>query len=141
MYAPFVISGILWHEIGEKVAFVNTNKLEDALEDNLSLSDYGTGITAIAFIYIVVQPTNIIHEEEMRYRRKKKEVYIQKKMPIELVEQYERPQVLQLMAATYLSTVRDLRQLKIPDFDHARFEHAVESLFRQEGWLVAEGAV
>lgn len=138
---PFVISGILWHEIGEKVAFVNSVTMEDVLNEHLRLSDYGTGLEGgFAFIFIVQQPTSTIHEEEMTYRRKKKELYIQMKLPYELVEQYERPQVLQLMAATYLRTIKDLPRLKIPDFDCQRFAKDVERLFEGRGWLVKETA-
>lgn len=137
---PFVISGIVWHEIGEKIAFHNSVIMEDALNEHLQLSNYGSGLVAIAFIFIAVQPTNTIHEEEMTYRRKKKELYIQMKLPYELVERYERPQVLQLMAATYLDTIKDLPKLKIPDFDYQRFAKDVERLFEAQGWLVKEPA-
>lgn len=141
MYAPFVISGIIWHEVGEKVAFENTNLMKEALNQNLRLSDYGSGLNAIAVIFIAVQPDNTIHEEEMKYNRRKKEAYIQTKLPFELVEQYERPQVLRLMAATYLRTIKDLPKLKIPDFDYQRFSKDVERLFEGRGWLVKESAV
>lgn len=137
---PFVISGILWHEIGEKVAFVNSVTMEDVLNEHLQLLDYGKGLKGIAFIFIVQQSYSKFHREEMTYDRKRKELYIQMKLPYELVEQYERPQVLQLMATTYLHTIKDLPKLNIPDFDYQRFAKDVEQLFEGQGWLVKEPA-
>ena len=137
---PFVVTGIVWHEVKDKIAFENINLMEDVLNEHLQLPDYGSGLVAIAFIFIAVQPSNTIHEEEMTYRRKKKELSIQMKLPYELVEQYDRPQVLQLMAATYLHTIKDLSKLKIPDFDYQRFAKDVERLFEGRGWLVKETA-
>lgn len=137
---PFVVTGIVWHEVKDKIAFENINVMEDILNEHLQMSDYGSGIVAIAFIFIAQQPTNTIHEESMTYRRKKKELSIQMKLPYELVERYEQPQVLQLMAATYLDTIKDLPKLKIPDFDYQRFAKDVERLFEAQGWLVKEPA-
>lgn len=68
----------------------------------------------------------------------KKELYIQTRLPYELVEQYERPQVLQLMAATYLRTIQRFDELKIKDFNHQQFAKDVEELFEAQGWLVPE---
>lgn len=56
MYAPLVISGILEEVLVDKVAITNTNILGDALNEHLSLSDYGDGIAGIAFIYVVTPP-------------------------------------------------------------------------------------
>lgn len=137
---PFVVTGIVWHEVMEKVGFDNVNVMEDVLNEHLQLSNYGCGLVAIAFVFIAQQPDNTIHEEEMKYRRKKKELYIQMKLPYELVERYDKPQVLQLMAATYLHTIKDLPKLNIPDFDYQRFAKDVERLFEAQGWLVKESA-
>ena len=139
MHSPFVVTGIVWHEVQDKTAFENINMVEDVLNDHLQLSNYGPGlIGGIAFVFIAQQPDNTIHKEEMTYRRKKKELYIQMKLPYESVAQYERPQVLELMAGTYLRTIQQFGKLKIPDFDYQRFAKDVEQLFEAQGWLVRE---
>lgn len=138
MRAPFVVSSITWHEISNKLEFDNINKLEDVLNAQLQLSKYGNGVSGLAFIYIAVQPSNTIHEEMIRYSRKKKEIYIQKKLPFDLVSEYDKAQVLQLMAATYLHTLDELKQKNIPDFDLSRFQQDVRQLFEAQGWLVSE---
>jgi len=140
MRDPFVISSIAWHEISEKVAFDNSNAMEDVLNENLNLFDYGSGLKAIAVVFIAVQSTNTIHEEVMRYSHKKKEIYIQKKLPYELVCQYEKPQVLQLMAVSYLEILTDLKRKHIPDFDLSLFQQDVQKLFTEQNWLNLEKA-
>ncbi|HMO39492.1 MAG TPA: hypothetical protein PKC76_13660 [Saprospiraceae bacterium] len=136
MRDPFVVSGILWHEIGNKVSPDNTNKVENLLNTALLFENYGSGLTGLAFIFIVVQPDNRIHEEVLRYSRKKRELYIQKKLPYDLVVAYDKPQVLQLMAATYLETLETLDKKRIPNFDLPRFRADVQALFEAQGWLV-----
>lgn len=137
MRDPFVISGILWHEIGDKVAFGNANAMEDVLNEYIDIEIYGGGLKGIAVIFIVVQPSNTIHEEVTRYSRKKKELYIQKKLPFDLVSQYDKDQVLQLMAITYLKVLQDeeLGDLRIPNFDLTELRKDITELFEAQGWL------
>ncbi|MDZ4705803.1 MAG: hypothetical protein SH848_17885 [Saprospiraceae bacterium] len=141
MRRPFVVSGIVWHEVELKVGYVNTVMMEDILNEHLQLSHYGNGLQGgFAFIFIAARPDQTIQEEKIIYSRKKKELYIQTRLPYELVEQYERPQVLQLMAATYLRTIQRFDQLKIKDFNHQQFAKDVQALFEAQGWLVSEKA-
>ncbi|HMO39490.1 MAG TPA: hypothetical protein PKE17_08770 [Saprospiraceae bacterium] len=112
--------------------------MEDSLNESLCLNDYGSGLTGLAFIFIAVQPDNRIHEEVLRYSRKKRELYIQKKLPYDLVVAYDKPQVLQLMAATYLETLETLDKKRIPNFDLPRFRADVQALFEAQGWLVEQ---
>lgn len=139
MYAPFVISGIVWHELSDKIAIVNTNALKDVLNGHLQLDTYGA-LSGIAFIYIVTQPDDEIHEECFSYSRKNKELYIQMRLPYAEVQSASTPEVLHMMAAKYLQTMQEwLPKKKIPNFNHSRFVADLQDLFERQGWLqVAE---
>lgn len=137
-WLPFYLSPITWQELTDKVAFDNAPLLEDTLNAHLSLSNYGSGLDRLSFVFIAVQPDNRIHEEVLRYSRKKRELYIQKKLPYDLVVACDKPQVLQLMAATYLETLEDLDKKRIPDIDLPRFRADVQALFEAQGWLVEQ---
>lgn len=136
MYAPFVVSGILEASIADKIGIPNTNLLEDALNQHLSLSNYGSGLSGIAFIYIATPPVDEIHEECFSYSRKKKELFIQMRLPYDVVEQASAADALHLMARSYLETLREKLPLKkVVDFDHLRFVQDVQHLFESKGWL------
>jgi len=136
MYAPFVVSGILETSIADKIGIPNTNLLEDALNHHLSLSNYGSGLTGIAFIYIATPPIDEIHEECFTYSRKKKELFIQVRLPYDVVSQASVAETLHLMALSYLETMDEKLPLKkITDFDQARFVQDVQRLFETQGWL------
>ena len=136
MYAPFVVSGILEAGVADKIGIPNTNLLEDALNQHLSLSIYGSGLTGIAFIYIATPPIDEIHEECFTYSRKKKELFIQMRLPYDVVKQASVSETLQLMARHYLETLHEKLPLKkITDFDQVRFVQDVQRLFEIQGWL------
>ena len=71
----------------------------------------------------------------VRYYKAKKEVFIQKKLPFELVEAYSEAEVLLLMANTYLQSLQDLTKRKISDFDSKQLYTDVQQLFQAKGWL------
>jgi len=136
MYAPFVISGILEEAIANKIAIANTNRLANALNEHLVLSNYGTGVLGIAFIYIATAPEDEIHQECFSYSRKNKELFIQMRLSYEAIKNGSIPDTLQLMAASYLQTMQHKLPIKkIPNFDQARFVEDVQRLFEAEGWL------
>ena len=139
MYAPFVVSGILEAGVADKIGIPNTNLLEDALNQHLSLSNYGSGLTGIAFIYIATPPIDEIHEECFTYSRKKKELFIQMRLPYDTVEQASVSEALHLMAHHYLETLREKLPLKrVTGFDHLRFVQDVQRLFETQGWLAVQ---
>lgn len=135
MYQPFVITCITWPEVTDKVAYTNTQLLREALNSQLTLSSYGD-LQGIAFVYIVTPPEDVIHQETFRYSRKNRELYIEMRLPYEVVINSSLPEVLQLMASKYLQTLEEyLPKKKIPHFDQARFVADVRALFEREAWL------
>ena len=131
----FFFTSITWHEVSDKVVFPNLNLIREALNQNISLCSYGTGIHEIAYIFVAIRPTNTLHGEMMRYYKAKKEVFIQKKLPFELVEAYTESEVLSLMGNSYLQSLQDLIKRKISDFDTKQLHTDVQKLFQTKGWL------
>lgn len=133
--ADFFFTSITWHEVSDKVVFPNLDSIRQSLNQNISLRSYGTGVHEIAYIFVAIRPTNTLHGEMMRYYKAKKEVFIQKKLPFELVEAYSEAEVLTLMANTYLQSLQDLTKRKISDFDSKQLYTDVQQLFEAKGWL------
>lgn len=133
--ADFFFTSITWHEVSDKVVFPNLDLIRQSLNQNISLRSYGTGVHEIAYIFVAIRPTNTLHGEMMRYYKTKKEIFIQKKLPFELVEAYSEAEVLPLMANTYLQSLQDLTKRKISDFDSKQLCTDVQQLFEAKGWL------
>lgn len=135
MYAPFVISSIADEdEVGKKV---ETDLLiHEFLNQHLKLSTYGEGLTGIAFVFIVTPPIDVIHHDEIIYRAKKKELYIEMRLPYEKVAAASEAEVLQMMAQKYLQTFQDKSLWKkLKGFDCEGFSRDVQRLFEEQGWL------
>lgn len=131
----FSFTSVTWHEVSDKLVSSNLDLIRQTLNQNISLHSYGTGIKEIAYIFVAVRPSNTIHGESMRYSKAKKEVFIKKKLPYELVEAYSESEVLSLMTNTYLQSLQDLSKRKIPDFDSKQLYLDVQQLFKAKGWL------
>lgn len=135
MYAPFVISSIADEdEVGKKV---ETDLLiHELLNQHLKLSTYGEGLTGIAFVYIVTPPIDIIHHDEIIYRPKRKELYIEMRLPYEKVATASQVEVLRMMAQKYLQTFQEKSlQKKLKDFDWESFLRDVQQLFEEQEWF------
>lgn len=137
MYAPLVISSIADEdEVGKKVDANNILLIEELLNQHLKLSTYGEGLTGIAFVYIVTPPIDIIHHDEIIYRAKKKELYIEMRLPYEKVAAASEAEVLQMMAQKYLQTFQDTSLWKkLKNFDCEGFSRDVQRLFEEQEWL------
>jgi hypothetical protein len=139
MYAPFIISGILWHEIGDKIAFTNTVHLKELLNKHLNLSDYGTGLLGISFLFIVMPNDETIHRESFTYYARKKALQVQMRLPYNIVEAAS---PVHLMAEKYLHTLQTyLPKRKILDFDWKRFVQDVQAVLEQSGCLAEVASV
>ena len=135
---PIAVNSITWHEVSNKVSFVNVNKLTDLLNKKVKLADYGIGVTQLHFIFIAVQPTNTLHQEETTYLPKEKKLLLYRKLDYEKISAYSTEEVLRLMAETLFHALIDLWGDKIPDFDYFRLGKDVEKLFIDLGWVVSD---
>ena len=137
MRDPFVVSSISWHEVTDEVAIDNINLIEDVLQANLKLSEYGA-ITGVAFIYIIEHDDNDMHEDQFSYSAKRGEVSTQMRLSYDEVQKSTPEEVLHLMAAKYIDTMLEwLPKKKITNFDWQRFVKDVQDLFERQGWLQA----
>lgn len=137
MYAPFVISSIAdENKVGKKVDANNVLQIEELLNQYLKLSTYGEGLIGIAFVYIVTPPIDIIHHDEIIYRAKKKELYIEMRLSYEKVATASKAEVLQMMAQKYLQTFQEQSLWKkLKDFDCEKFSRDIQHLFEGQKWL------
>lgn len=135
-YAPFKFTTIAWHEVGGKIAFDNLIQLENAINERITLANYGNNITSIFFIFVADHPPVRLHPERVEYNKKKHDIFMRLHLPYDLVEKYNEAQVMQLMASFYLNAMEThLPQLRIPDFDYQRFVADVGALFEEKGWM------
>lgn len=137
MYAPFVISSIAdENKVGKKVDANKLVLIEELLNQHLKLSTYGEGLIGIAFIYIVTPPIDMIHHDEIIYRPKKKELYIEMRLSYEKVATASESEVLQMMAQKYLQTFQDKSLWKkLKDFDCEGFSRDLQHLFEGQEWM------
>jgi hypothetical protein len=133
MYAPFVITSIVEdNPVGDKIDTHNVQLLEQLLNAQIQLSNYGTGLSCITVVFIGTTPEDLIHQETFTYDAEKKELYAQLRLPYAVLEQGTEAAVLGLMARRYLNTLQGLPlevQAQIADFDWVKLAKDVEALF------------
>ncbi len=137
---PFFITTISDEDIFEIISFDNLDALEDTLNQNLILSDYGSKVLGISFIYISQDPDNDFHEESIEFLQKKKKILIAHRLLGSELRQSAPEEVLPLMASAYLAALEKIPTLKLRDFDLLRFKEDVQQVFEKKGWLVAQAA-
>lgn len=115
---------------------VNLVILENALNKKLCLKAYGSGITSFNFIPMVLTPNNRVHEEEIAYTPKKKELDIQLKVDYQQAINAGVNGFLPLVGEVLLKGIDEAGQKNIHDFDWPRFRRDVEQLLSQNGWLL-----
>lgn len=134
-------TGISCHKTTHKLAVENINSISDVLLENITISSYGATVEELAFIYIAVEPANTIHEEKTTYIPKQKKLFLYRKLPYEKVLEYSEEEVLRLMAETYLTSIRELGEFEIPDFDYIRLAKDVQQAFVNMGWIIDDTCV
>ncbi len=133
---PIWLGAIFWHEVIDKS--FTFNPIQIALNENIELSDYGTGIKAIRFVTVAVLPTNKIHEEGMEYKPRKKELYINAKLKYEEVEKAPPEDIPKMVAMAFVDRIEQYEDAGVKNFDTVHFKQDVESLFAGEGWLIPQ---
>lgn len=123
---------IAWHELSDKIKAVG---FEDTLNENIDLSTYGEGVEKYYFTFIVVKPTNTIHEEELFFNPEKKELSISLKLNYEEVEAASKDKMMELMSALFLKGLDQANDLEIPDFDVEKLREDAERLFLEKRWV------
>lgn len=114
----------------------NLLSLENALNDRLNLSDYGPAISSFNFIPMILTPNNRVHEEEIAYVPKKRELDIQLKVDYQQAINAGVNGFLPLVGEVLLKGIDEASQENIQDFDWPRFRADVANLLSESGWLV-----
>lgn len=100
----FYIGAIFLEEFKDKALALK--KIQEKLNKEIDLSQYGTGLQRIVFVPIAVADDDTIHEEEIKYSGRKKEISLYLKMPFSEVQLSDEPSFLQLFAKLYLDAVK-----------------------------------
>lgn len=131
----FILTKQTWHEATDNL---DVQPIADALNSNIKLSDYGTGIKAVYFTFIVVKPDNPLHENDVRFDKKKKQLEVSLNLSYPHVLSADPSAVLKMMAMLFFVSIDLWEGIEIGGFDLSKFKDDVERLFDVKGWLVKE---
>lgn len=135
-FRPFETTTILSNDISSKFDFHDINIIANILNTRLNFKNYGSTIEKLSFVFIVVPPSNTIHEEKTGYFSKDKRLLLYRKLSYQKVSNASKKEVLPLMAEMYLKTIYELGYHEIPDFDYAQLGKDVEKNFIELGWII-----
>ncbi|MEM8527451.1 MAG: hypothetical protein AAGG68_22615 [Bacteroidota bacterium] len=135
----FPITGITWHQYTDLV-LNNYGLIKDILNNLLDLSNYGSSVEGLAFLYIVDQPGRDFHQENIKFNKKQKELYGQFVLNAEAILDLEEQEILAVMAKMYWERTADFRKFKFEDFDLAAFRADVKEMFETTGLMNIEKA-
>lgn len=122
--------------------FLEVTQLEDALNQSIVLSNFGTGIKKIIFVPMGVPENDPIHKESVRFYSRNKKLEIYKRVPVDDLSNLSLADFLQEIAQLFHHImVKELTKRKIKNFDVTAFSKAIEQVFIKKGWLVLEKIV
>jgi hypothetical protein len=130
---PIWFGAVVWNEF--RTQALGIKKMEQAINEAIDLSTYGTGLQSINFIPIAVLPGNIVHEEEVKYFTRKKELRIHLKLDYDEVKGSDETEFLQQVALLFINAIDDFQEYGVEDFDLQRFKDDVADLFEANGWV------
>ncbi|MEM0993012.1 MAG: hypothetical protein AAGI49_08230 [Bacteroidota bacterium] len=136
----FPITGILWHQY-QSLVMPHFTQIKLILNEMLSISNYGSSVEGLAFLYIVDQPGRDFHKENLKYNKKEKELYGQFNLNPEKILQLEEQEILATMAKMYWERTADFQKFKFEDFDLAAFRADIKEMFEITGLMATESAV
>ena len=129
----FYIGAIFLEEFKNKA--LSLKKIQEKPNKEIDLSLYGTALQRIVFVPIAVAEDDKIHEEEIKYSGRKKEISLYLKMSFSDVQQADEPVFLQQFAQLYLDAVKYFKKHRVKDFDRKAFKEDVAKLFEANEWL------
>ncbi|MEN0005082.1 MAG: hypothetical protein AAF798_13105 [Bacteroidota bacterium] len=130
----FGFNGVLWHELGTQIIH-KIKSFETTFNDSLNLSEYSSTVTSILFFWIIDLSDDTIHEEQISFGRKNKDIFIMHKADYQSVKDADEHTVSVILAEAYLDGIQKIEGLKIKDFDYTHFRNDVIQLFEGQGWL------
>lgn len=119
------------HEVEDKAHLVK--EIEQVLNDKLDLSRYGAGLQSIRFVPLALQPGDRIHEEEIKYAPRKKELTLKLKLDYDSVLHADKPAMLRLIALLFLNAIERYPAAQVRNFDSRLFGRDVARVFESKG--------
>ncbi len=127
----FNFTAITWKDVTDKVNF---QAIEDVLNKQLTLGDYGEAVKNLYGTFLVIQANNEFHDEFVDYDTEEQILEMAFKIDIRLLKDATETETLQRMAKAFLAYVRQYPTIE--GFDSNRFYTDVQSAFAEKGWLV-----
>jgi len=129
----FEIKSISSQEIEDKI---DSASFEDLLNDNLNLSDYGTGLTKIHFTFVALQPTDQPVKNEASFDPIQKQVSLKLNLNYYQIKTADKNDVSKMMATLFLNSIGVYEQLEVHEFKKGKYANDVEGLFFRRGLLL-----
>ncbi|GJM33371.1 MAG: hypothetical protein DHS20C18_23720 [Saprospiraceae bacterium] len=134
MNKPFSVTARAWKDVPlEKGVFIHS--LTDLINEQIKLSDYGTGVAEYNFTAII-EPDEFF-PTKYRYLKSKKRIDAEIRMGYEQALNATQDDFKGLVTRLYLDTIDLLEKENIQDFDLKRFRQDLEDLFERMGWVVS----
>jgi len=121
----FEITCVVTEEVGRKL---NVVTIEDALNQHLQLSNYGTGITKLFFVFIAVPPENTFHESKIKYSEAERHLEIALKLDYEKLLIANDVEARQMMKELFLEGIELCEKGDIEGFDFGLLDENVNKL-------------
>jgi len=132
-----IVGAIAWQADREK--FLEVTQLEDALNETITLINFGIGIEKIVFVPMGVPENDPIHKESVRFYTKTKKLEIYKRVPVDDLGKLSLSDFLQEIAQLfYREIIQALKKRKIKNFDAKAFIQTIEKTFIKKGWFIPE---
>ena len=129
----FEIKRICTDEIKEKLDY---ESFENLLNNNLDLSDYGTGLTNIDFTFVGLSPTDQPQKNEASYDPIQKQLSLKFNLNHYQLKMGTKNDASKMMATLFLNSTSIYEQLDVPEFKKGKFYNDLEGLFFRRGLLL-----
>lgn len=124
-HKDFEITSVATDEVGDKL---DTISLEDLLNDQLKLRDYGSGVKKVFFVFLVVPANNSIHENEVFFDSENHTIEAALKLDYDLILKGSKTTAKKMMYELFCSLFEiDIVQA-LTDFDYKGLQDNLEHL-------------
>jgi len=114
----FEITCVAEEKLGRKI---NVAKFEDTLNEHLQLSDYGSGIVKLFFVFLGVSISNEFHQGKIKYTATEKHLEIAMHLPYDDLVVADEEKAFELMCDLLVETIEHMDEFPpTEDFDFNR---------------------
>ena len=114
----FEITCVAEEKLGRKI---NVAKFEDTLNEHLQLSDYGSGIVKLFFVFLGVPVSNDFHQGKIKYTKSEKHLEIALHLPYDDLVKADEVKTYELMCDLFVDAIEDMEEMPpTGDFDFNR---------------------